>query len=78
MKVGAFCVKKGGAHFDTPPFNCLLYPDGTDTQGRFVYILRNKEIYDELIADGFIKASVEIEQHLEDGLAIVFYIMKCP
>ncbi len=59
-------------------FNCLLYPDGTDTQGRFVYILRNKEIYDELVADGFIKASVEIEQHLEDGLAIVFYIMKCP
>ncbi len=56
-------------------YNCLLYPDGTDLQGRFVYILRNKDIYNELVADGFVKASAEIEQHLEDGLVVLFYGM---
>lgn len=54
-------------------FNAMIFPDACDNKGRFVYIIRNKETYDELVANGFSKATDNIEQHLEDGLVVMFY-----
>ena len=57
-------------------FNCMPFPDACDEKGRYVYIFRNKATYDDWVSDGFLPATDDIEQHLEDGLALVYYTMK--
>ena len=57
-------------------YNFLMYPDACDSKGRFMYIFRNKLVYDDLISDGFQRADKDVEQHIEDGLVLVYYSMK--
>lgn len=57
-------------------FNCMFFPDACDEKGRYVYIFRNKATYDDLVSDGFQRASKDVEQHIEDGLVLVYYTMK--
>lgn len=57
-------------------WNMMSFPHGIDERGRFVYIIENKEYYDDLVADGFVKASPDFERHLEDGIGALFYVMK--
>lgn len=59
-------------------YNLMLFPNCTDNKERFVYIIENKETYEEIVSNGFLKANEDIEKHLEDGIAILFYYMNKP
>lgn len=58
--------------------NLMFFPNSIDNKDRFVYIIENEETYKEIVSNGFSKASEDIEKHLEDGIAILFYYMNKP
>lgn len=68
------CNRKMASNPENNMLNTMSFPQCIDEKGHFLYIIENKEYYDDLIADGFFKASEDFESHLEDGIGAIFML----